>query len=442
MNLQEVNNIISGFPEYTISGKVTGIKGMLVECEGLASMVKIGSRCDIESERGMISAEVVGFHGDTLLLLPYMNLASVGPGAKIYFKQQENFVYPDESWLGRVINAFAEPLDGKGLIARGKKPYSLKNKPLDSHKRKRLGAKIDLGVKAINCFTPCCYGQRMGIFAGSGVGKSVLISMMTKYSTADVKIIGLIGERGREVQEFLEEYLGEEGLQNAIIVVATGDEPALLRRQAAYLTFSIAEYFRDQGKEVLLLVDSITRFAMAIREIGLAVGEPPTTKAYPPSVFYELPLLLERAGPGTNETGNITGLLSVLVDGEDFNDPIADAVRGILDGHIVLERVIAERGRYPSINVLKSVSRSLPACNNDLENELLRKAMGHLSIYNDMAEMIRLGAYRPGSNKTVDDAIFYSEKIEEFLKQGPKECFTSDQSYSLLENILNTNDSK
>jgi flagellum-specific ATP synthase len=276
----------------------------------------------------------------------------------------------------------------------------------------------------------------MGIFAGSGVGKSVLMSMLARYMSVDVNVIGLIGERGREVQEFITEDLGEDGMARSVVVVATSDEAPLMRRQSAYMTMSIAEYFRDQGKNVMCMMDSVTRFAMAQREIGLSAGEPPTTKGYPPTTFAELPRLLERAGPGIGD-GNITGLFTVLVDGDDHNEPIADAVRGILDGHIVMERAIGERGRYPAINILRSVSRTMPGCNTDTENALVGRARRLLSAYNDMAEMIRLGAYRRGSDPLVDEAIEYNPAIEEFLKQGKRERTDMEAGYAKLAEILN-----
>jgi len=290
-------------------------------------------------------------------------------------------------------------------------------------------------VKSINTFLSCCRGQRMGIFAGSGVGKSVLMSMLAKYTEANISVIGLIGERGREVQEFLEHDLGEEGLARSVVIVATSDEPPLMRRQAAYMTFTVAEYFRDQEQDVLCLMDSVTRFAMAQREIGLSAGEPPTTKGYPPTVFAELPRLLERAGPGTGK-GTISGLFTVLVEGGDMEEPIADAVRGILDGHIVMERRIGERGRYPAINILRSVSRTMPGCNTPEQNALVGKARRLMSAYSDMEEMIRLGAYRKGSDPQVDEAIHFNPALEAFLRQGKGDRSTLDQGYAELAAIL------
>jgi flagellum-specific ATP synthase len=276
----------------------------------------------------------------------------------------------------------------------------------------------------------------MGIFAGSGVGKSILMSMIARYTSADVSVIGLIGERGREVQEFINDDLGAEGLARSVVIVATSDEAPLMRRQAAYMTLAVAEYFRDLGKDVLCLMDSVTRFAMSQREIGLAAGEPPTTKGYPPTTFAEMPKLLERAGPGASGKGSITGLFTVLVDGDDHNEPIADATRGILDGHIVLERGIAERGRYPAINILRSVSRTMPACNMENENELVTKARRYLASYENMAEMIRLGAYCKGANKDVDEAINYYAPIEDFLRQGKNERDNLAGGYAKLAGIL------
>jgi flagellum-specific ATP synthase len=338
-------------------------------------------------------------------------------------------------WLGRVLNAMGEPIDGKGPLPIGASPVPYRNSPPPAHSRKRVGAPLDLGVRALNTFLTCCRGQRLGIFAGSGVGKSVLLSMLARNVDADIAVIGLVGERGREVQEFLQDDLGQEGLARSVVVVATSDEPALMRRQAAYLTLAIAEYFRDEDKDVLCLMDSVTRFAMAQREIGLSAGEPPTAKGYTPTVFTELPKLLERAGSGIG-LGTITGIFTVLVDGDDHNEPIADAVRGILDGHVVMERRIAERGRFPAINVLKSVSRTMPKSADPDYLDVITKARQVMSTYADMEELIRLGAYRAGSSAEVDEAIALHEPLEAFLRQGKDEATGLNEGYRQLERIL------
>lgn len=434
--LTNLANEVDNIADIHFFGRVISIKGLLIECSGLEKVVSVGSRCNIFSRNNKkIEAEVVGFNEDKVLLMPFKELEGIGMGCKVWLVDEESVIYPCQQWKGRVINAMAEPIDGKGSLIKGEKSYSYRNTPPPPHQRNRVKDKIDLGIKAINSFITCCKGQRMGIFAGSGVGKSVLMSMMTKYCKADIKVIGLIGERGREVQEFLQDYLGEEGLKNAIVVVATGDESALMRRQAAYVTMAISEYFRDQGQDVLCIMDSVTRFAMAQREIGLSSGEPPTAKGYTPTVFTELPKLLERAGPGKGE-GCITGIFSILVEGDDHNEPISDSARGILDGHIVLERAIAERGRFPAINILKSVSRTMPGCNTDEQNELVQKAKALMATYNDMEELIRLGAYKSGSDLKVDEAIKYNEPLENFLKQAPHESSDLESGYNKIKEIL------
>ena len=438
MRLQQSHfiNEIERIPEYRYFGRVTAVLGLLVEVGGVERLLSIGGRCTIVARAGRrVPCEVVGFRQGRALLMPLGGLDGVGLGCKAEVTEGGPEVFPDESWLGRVVNALGEPIDGKGPLLNGKVGIPIRNNPPPAHSRRRVGEKIDLGVRAMNTFLSCCRGQRMGIFAGSGVGKSVLMSMLARYMSVDVNVIGLIGERGREVQEFITEDLGEDGMARSVVVVATSDEAPLMRRQSAYMTMSIAEYFRDRGKNVMCMMDSVTRFAMAQREIGLSAGEPPTTKGYPPTTFAELPRLLERAGPGVGE-GNITGLFTVLVDGDDHNEPIADAVRGILDGHIVMERAIGERGRYPAINILRSVSRTMPGCNTDRENALVGRARRLLSAYNDMAEMIRLGAYRRGSDPLVDEAIEYNPAIEAFLKQGKRERTDMATGYAQLAEIL------
>ena len=395
----------------TVSGRVAAVNGLLIEARGGLTRLAVGARAEIRIE------------------------------------PQGSAVRPTRAWLGRVVDAFGEPIDGKGPLPQGLAAYPLRAAPPAAHARARVGERLDLGVRAMNVFTTCCRGQRLGVFAGSGVGKSVLLSMLAKNADCDAVVVGLIGERGREVREFIEETLGEEGLKRAIVIVATSDEPALKRRQAAYMTMAIAEFLRDQDLEVLCLMDSITRFAMAQREIGLAAGEPPTTKGYTPTVFTELPKLLERAGPGPvrpdgTRAGPITGLFTVLVDGDDHNEPIADAVRGILDGHIVMERAIAERGRFPAINVLKSISRTMPACQEPHEREVVAQARQTLSAYANMEELIRIGAYRAGADPLIDRAIQLNPALEAFLGQDADEASTLEESFAGLAMILGSSEAE
>jgi flagellum-specific ATP synthase len=419
-----------------VYGRVVGVLGLVVEVAGLENVLSMGGRCRLLLRDGRsVVCEAIGFRKGNALLLPFGSLEGVGLGCKAEVTTGEPVIRPTEAWLGRVVNALGEPIDGKGPLPTGQISYRLAAPPPPAHARTRVAGKMDLGVRAINTFLTCCRGQRMGIFAGSGVGKSVLLSMLARYTVSDVNVIGLIGERGREVQEWLEDELGEEGLARSVVVVATSDEPPLMRRQAAHLALSLAEFFRDQGGDVLCLMDSVTRFAMALREIGLSAGEPPTSKGYTPSVFAELPRLLERAGPGVGG-GSITGLFTVLVEGDDHNEPVADAVRSILDGHIVLARSIAERNRFPAIDVLRSVSRTLPDCNADDENVLVVRARELLASYEDMAELIRIGAYKRGSDALIDEAITHFPKLEAFLKQGKFERSDMASGYQNLAEVL------
>jgi len=426
----------------TVSGRVAAVNGLLIEARGGLTRLAIGARVEVArlGDRSL-PAEVVGFRETRALLMPFGPVEGVAPGAEIRIEPQGSAVRPTRAWLGRVIDAFAEPIDGLGPLPQGLAAYPLRSPPPPAHARGRVGERLDLGVRAMNAFTTCCRGQRLGVFAGSGVGKSVLLSMLAKNAACDAVVVGLIGERGREVREFIEETLGEAGLKRAVVVVATSDEPALKRRQAAYMTLAVAEYLRDQGLEVLCLMDSVTRFAMAQREIGLAAGEPPTTKGYTPTVFTELPKLLERAGPGPvrpdgTTAGPITGLFTVLVDGDDHNEPIADAVRGILDGHIVMERGIAERGRFPAINVLKSISRTMPGCQLPHERATVTAARQCMAAYSDMEELIRIGAYRAGSDPQVDRAITLMPAIEAFLGQDKDEATSLDDTFGRLAAIV------
>jgi flagellum-specific ATP synthase len=419
-----------------IYGRVVGVRGLMIEVAGPIHAMSVGARLNIETAPGRsIACEVVGFSGGHALAMPFAALEGVRRGCRAVVATAAASVRPSEGWLGRVVNALGEPIDGLGPLPPGPAPYSFRSSPPPAHARRRVGAPLDLGVRALNTFVTCCRGQRMGIFSGSGVGKSVLLSMLARNVAADVSVIGLVGERGREVQEFLQDDLGPAGLARSVVVVSTSDEPALMRRQAAYLTLAIAEFFRDLHKDVLVLMDSVTRFAMAQREIGLSAGEPPTAKGYTPTVFTELPRLLERAGPGTDE-GTITGVFTVLVDGDDHNEPVADAVRGILDGHIVMERAIAERGRYPAINVLKSISRTMPRAADPEFLPVITRAKQVMATYADMEELIRLGAYRPGSSPDVDEAIALHDLLEDFLRQMKDDSTSLTDGYRLLAEIL------
>ncbi len=429
---------IDEVPERQIYGRVTAVLGMLVEVGGAAANLSVGGRCQLVARDGHeILCEVIGFRGGRVLLMPFQAVEGVGLGCKAIVLPAQPMVRPNRGWLGRVVNALGEPIDGKGPLPQGDEGRPLRGAPPPAHTRRRVGQRIDLGVRAINTFLTCCRGQRMGIFAASGVGKSVLLSMLARHTQSDVNVIGLIGERGREVQEFIDDDLGVHGLARSVVVVATGDESPLMRRQAAYLTMAAAEYFRDQGDDVLCLIDSITRFATAQREIGLSVGEPPTSKGYTPTVFAELPKLLERAGPGAG-AGTITGLFTVLVEGGDHDEPVADAVRSILDGHIVLDRGIAERGRFPAIDILRSVSRTMPDCNSEAETELIGRARSLIATYEDMAELIRLGAYSAGTDPKVDQAIEYHDRLEEYLHQPESEHAEIDDGFARLSAIVGT----
>jgi flagellum-specific ATP synthase len=436
--LQAAHDALRELDPQNVYGRVAALKGLLIEIAGPVAEMPLGGRVDICVEQGSdVPCEVIGFSKDRALLMPFGTLDGVRRGCQAFVRSSRPGIRPSAAWLGRVVDALGRPIDGKGPLPQGPEIRPFRADPPAAHARQRVGTPLDLGVRALNTFLTCCKGQRMGIFAGSGVGKSVLLSMLARYTKADIAIIGLVGERGREVQEFLQDDLGEEGLARSVVVVATSDEPALMRRNAAYLAMTLAEYFRDQDKSVLCMMDSITRFAMAQRDIGLAGGEPPTAKGYTPTVFSELPRLLERAGPGTGQ-GSITGLFTVLVEGDDHNEPVADAVRGILDGHIVMERAIAERGRYPAINILKSVSRTMPHSCDPAYRDVVRKGRQVLATYSDMEELIRLGAYRAGASTEVDEAIRLIPELEAFLGQAKEESTSLHEAYQRLEGILNS----
>jgi flagellum-specific ATP synthase len=429
-----------------LEGRVSGLSGLVVDIDGLSGYVAIGDRVHLVARGGVdIAAEIVGFRQGFAQAMPFAALDGLGPGSTAWFRTGQShgeggtFSVAD-AWLGRVLDPLGRVLDGFGPLPIGPNPRPMRPAPPDATQRARLGARLDVGVRALNCFATCRQGQRLGLFAGSGIGKSTLLAMLARHTACDVAVLALVGERGREVREFLEDDLGDAGLARSVVVVATSDAPPLLRREAAFAAMTIAEHFRDQGKSVLLLMDSVTRFCLALREIGLSAGEPPATRGYPPSVFAELPRLLERAGPGVERpgepAGSITALFNVLVEGDDHSEPVADAVRGFLDGHVVLDRRIAEGGRYPAIDVLRSLSRAVPGCNAPDENALARRARAILALHSDMADMVRLGAYRAGSDPAVDEAVALAPRIEAMLSQERDERTGIAESFAALRAAL------
>jgi flagellum-specific ATP synthase len=403
---------------YRVNGKVTQVVGLTIESQG--PEVKLGEICHIfsqQNEEPMI-AEVVGFRDNKVLLMPLGELSSIGPGCDVVATGKPLTVKVGPEILGSVLDGLGRPLNGAALPF-GLASYPANNQPPNPLHRPRITEPLGVGVRAIDGLLSIGKGQRVGIFAGSGVGKSTLLGMIARNTSADINVIALIGERGREVMEFIERDLGEEGLQRSVVVVATSDQPAMIRIKGAMIATSIAEYFRDRGMNVMLMMDSVTRFAMAQREIGLAIGEPPATRGYTPSVFALLPKLLERAG--TAHKGSITAFYTVLVDSDDMNDPIADAVRGILDGHIVLDRKIAQKGHYPAIDVLASVSRVMNEICSPEHLEAARQLKRYLATYKESEDLINIGAYKMGTNRDIDAAIRYRDVIREYTAQGTHE---------------------
>jgi flagellum-specific ATP synthase len=418
------------------------VSGLVIDVEGLSGHVSVGDHLELTPHEGhCVSAEIVGFRAGLAQAMPFGDLHGIGPGHAVrLIGRGGGSLQISDRWLGRVVDSLGRAVDGKGPLLPGSRTRSIRSLPPPATERERLGSPLELGVRALNCFATCRKGQRLGLFAGSGIGKSTLLSMLARQTACDVVVLALVGERGREVREFLEDDLGTEGLARSIVVVATSDAPPLMRRQAAYTAMTLAEHFRDEGRSVLLLMDSVTRFCLALREIGLSAGEPPATRGYPPSVFAELPRLLERAGPGPlrqdGPAGHITGLFTVLVEGDDHNEPVADAVRGILDGHVILDRRIAETGRYPAIDVLRSLSRAAPGCLTHEEMALIRHARAVLSLHGEMADLIRLGAYRAGTDPAVDEAIKLAPRIEAMLRQGRHEATTLAESFNMLRDAM------
>ncbi|MFC2970528.1 FliI/YscN family ATPase [Acidimangrovimonas pyrenivorans] len=436
----ELNHKLSAVTGARIAGHVQSVTGLSLTVVGLERAMGIGQRCHVYGRRGPVLGEVVGIGADGTHILPFGSWDGVSAGDRVEVRAHGDIIHPDDSWIGHVVDALGRPVGDAsgdaGGFRQGERARDVKAQPPRAFDRKRVGAKLATCVKCFDIFTPLCRGQRMGVFAGSGVGKSTLMAMLARNTDADVIVIGLVGERGREVQDFIQEDLGPEGMARSVVVVATGDEPPLLRRQAAWTATAVAEHFRDQGKQVLLLIDSVTRFAMAQREIGLSGGEPPTSKGYPPTVFATLPHLLERAGPGAQDVGDITGIYTVLVDGDDMNEPIADTVRGIVDGHVVLDRHIAEQDRYPAINIQRSISRMLPDCHTDEEFRIMQAARRALGKYADMEDLIRVGAYRPGADAETDAAIRFFGPATAFLSQRKSQKQVPAEAFAGLRRLL------
>ncbi len=415
------------------SGRVSQIVGLTVESSGPAA--KIGDVCHIYDlrEQHFVRSEVVGFRDKKVLLMPFGDLSGVGPGSLVVSTNRALVAPVGLDFRGRILDALANPIDGKGPIAPDAF-YPIENDPPNPLERKRIKDVLPLGVKSIDALLTMGRGQRIGIFAGSGVGKSTLMGMIARNATADVNVITLIGERGREVLDFVEKDLKEEGLKRSVLVVATSDQPALVRLKSAMVGTAMAEYFRDQGYNVLLLMDSLTRFAMAQREIGMATGEPPVSRGFPPSVYAKLPRLLERSG--TNAHGAITGLYTVLVEGDDMNEPVADTVRGILDGHFVMSRQLANNNHYPPIDVLQSVSRLMPDIVDRDHLRISNAVKSHIATFREAQDLINIGAYVSGSNPAIDKAIALNEPINALLRQGIDETFTFEETMRTLREIV------
>jgi len=430
--LARASTRVQAMNRYELRGSVIDVTGLVIE--GSGPMVPVGTNVRIHSGTQNIPAQVVGFRGDRVLMMPYEELQGVSPGSQIKVGGVTTSIFASQGFLGRIIDAFGNPLDGKPVPQQGKM-VQLYRTPPNPILRRRIQEPLDLGVRVLNSMLSVGSGQRVGIMAGSGVGKSTLLGMIARHSKSDVNVIALVGERGREVREFVERDLGPDGLARSVVVVATGDQSALKRIRAAYYATALAEFFRDQGKKVVLMVDSVTRLAMAQREIGLSIGEPPSTKGYTPSVFSMLPKLLERAGTSQGN-GSITGLYTVLVEGDDMNEPIADATRGILDGHIVLSRRLAGKGHFPAVEILESVSRVMPDIVPPEVVEIANQARDVLATYRESEDLINIGAYKEGQNPRVDRAIKVIDNLNAFLRQKVDDKSGLEESWLALAKIL------
>ena len=435
MNAQALKDLVSRVDPLTSYGKVSRIVGLIVESTG-PQEVAVGELCVLgDPTAEHTRAEVVGFRDNRVLLMPLGPIEGITPGTTVFPTRSPLLIPVGESLRGRVLNGLGEPIDGLGEV-HAPEQRAISNEAPHPLKRRRVMEGIGTGVRAIDGMVTLGRGQRMGIYAGSGVGKSTLLGMIAKHSEADVNVIALVGERGKEVLDFIEENLGEDGLRRSVVIVSTSEQPALVRLKAAFVATTVAEYFRDQGKDVMLMMDSLTRVAMAQREIGLAAGEPPTTKGYTPSVFALMPRLLERVG--NTETGSITGLYTVLVEGDDMDDPIADASRAILDGHLVLERRLASRGHYPPIDVNESISRSMKDVVEESHWELAMDIKSLLAAHNEAEDLISIGAYAAGSNPRIDRALQFIEPINEFLRQSTRETGALQENIDGLMALMNS----
>lgn len=433
MNFERYHRALHETKTIVNKGKVDKIIGLVIESTGPLS--NMGDICNIYSTNGKksIQAEVVGFKGESVLLMPFEDINGIGPGSIVESTGDVLRIPVGDALIGRIIDGFGRPIDdGEGF--KGMPSYCVSNEPSNPLSRPRINKRINFGVKAIDGLLTCGQGQRMGIFSGSGVGKSTLMGMIARYVEADVNVIALVGERGREVRDFIEKDLGPEGMKKSVLVVATSDQPAMMRLKCAFVATTISEYFKDRGKNVFLIMDSLTRFAMAQREIGLAIGEPPVARGYTPSIYAMLPKLLERSG--NFQKGSITGIYTVLVEGDDTDEPISDTVRGIIDGHIVLSRSIAMRNHYPAIDVLASISRLMNEIVSPEHMQLASKIRNVLSTYYENLDLISIGAYKNGSNAELDYAIANIDKINGFLKQEVKKSFDYEEMMSLMENIM------
>ena len=416
-----------------IEGRLTRVVGLTMEAIGFHA--SIGCQCDIVLDTGKhLEAEVVGFSADKIYLMPIKQITGVHTGARVIPRSEQSSLVINERLLGRVINGLGKPLDDKGVV-RGEKIYS-NPEPLNPLNRAPIKHPLDVGIRAINALIPIGKGQRMGLFAGSGVGKSVLLGMMTRFTSADVVVVGLIGERGREVKEFIEHSLGKEGLKRSVVVASPADESPLMRLRASQLASQIAEYYRDQGKDVLLLMDSLTRYAQAQREIALAIGEPPATKGYPPSVFAKISQLVEKAGNGKEGSGSITAFYTVLTEGDDLQDPVADSARAILDGHIVLSRKLAESGVYPAIDIKMSISRAMQMISSPEHIKWLQRFKQLLAAYHKNKDLVNIGAYVRGSDPEIDMALEYFPKLQQFIQQNLDQSFAYDDSLQQLQLLI------